>query len=161
MLPYIARQSEWQLVYVTGGVHYEAIREAAQHRQVVDDECVKIVPFVYDMPALLQHTDLMVGRSGATAMAEVLALGIPCVYIPSPYVTNNHQEKNAELMVGKGAAEMIRERDLTGQGLYDTIDSLVRDANRLNQMGERARELGKPNSAEVYYQTLQALLRQR
>jgi len=159
MLDDVAKQKEFQLVYVTGQVHYDKIKAEIDSRGLADNKGIIVVPFVYDMPALLQHTDMMVGRSGATTMAEVLALGVPALYIPSPYVTNNHQEKNAVWMVEKGAGLMLKEQGLTGRALYDTIDGLVTDRERLSAMQNAARELGRPDAAKTYYQTLQALAR--
>ena len=63
---------------------------------------VKVVPYIEDMPDKLPHVDALVSRAGATTIAEVTALGIPTILIPSPYVTANHQVKNAEALVKRG-----------------------------------------------------------
>lgn len=63
---------------------------------------VRIVPYIHDMPKLFKRTDLIVSRSGATTLTEVMVLGLPSILIPSPYVTNNHQQKNAESLLKTG-----------------------------------------------------------
>ncbi len=84
--------SHFQTLFVTGRVHYDAVIKAAG---AVPDN-VKIVPYVDDMPAILPDLTLVIGRSGATSLAELTALGVPAVLIPSPNVTGNHQFINAQ-----------------------------------------------------------------
>lgn len=64
---------------------------------------VRIEPYIADMP-ILPEVASIVGRAGATSLAEITALGIPTILIPSPYVTNDHQTKNAMSLVNKDAA---------------------------------------------------------
>ena len=68
-------------------------------------ENVVIKPFIHNMPEILAGTDLTVASAGATTLAELTSLGIPSILIPSPYVTNNHQEKNATALSDHHAAK--------------------------------------------------------
>ena len=70
------------------------------------------VPFIYEMPSLMKATDLMVTRAGASTMSEILVLDVPAIFVPSPYVTNNHQYKNAMDLVNQNAALILEEKDL-------------------------------------------------
>lgn len=72
----------------------------------------------------------MICRAGATTLAEVTALGIPSILIPSPYVANNHQFYNANVLVEKGAALMIEEKDLNASTLNKSIIELFMDPKR-------------------------------
>lgn len=80
-------------------------------------ENVIIKPFVHNMPEVLAGIDLAVSRAGATSLAELTSLGVPSILIPSPYVTNNHQEKNARALSDHGAAELLLESDLSSENL--------------------------------------------
>ena len=86
------------------------------------------------MPEILAGTDLTVARAGATTLAELTSLGIPSILIPSPYVTNNHQEKNATALSDHYAAKILLEKDLSGQKLVEEIDRILLDENQLQEM---------------------------
>ena len=98
---------------VTGRDYY---RENAERLAGMSDEGFEIIPFVTDLPELMLKARLVVSRAGATTIAEITALEKVCLLIPSPYVTGNHQEKNALALASRGAAVMIRETELNGEG---------------------------------------------
>ena len=91
--------------------------------------------------------DGMICRAGATTIAELTALGIPAILIPSPYVANNHQFYNASQLVDRGAAYMIEEKDLNAENLHRSIESLFMNAEEMQKVSEQAKALGKPNAA--------------
>ncbi|MFS8513018.1 MAG: undecaprenyldiphospho-muramoylpentapeptide beta-N-acetylglucosaminyltransferase, partial [Planifilum fulgidum] len=122
-------------------------------------ENLRVVPFIYDMPDVLAATSLAVGRAGASTLAELTALGIPSILIPSPYVTNNHQEANARWLEGQGAARVILERECTGDRLWEEISGLMKDSLKLRSMGDKARNLGRPKAAEVLVDELERICR--
>jgi undecaprenyldiphospho-muramoylpentapeptide beta-N-acetylglucosaminyltransferase len=104
------------------------------------------VPYLYDMPAALAASDLVVGRAGALSIAEITARGLPAILIPYPYAAENHQEKNARVLEAAGAARVILDRELNAARLYDEIASLLADDERLAAMAEASRKLGKPDA---------------
>ena len=93
---------------------------------------VVVKPFVHNMPQVLAGTDLTVARAGATTLAELTSLGIPSILIPSPYVTNNHQEKNARSLSDHGAAKLFLEKDLKGM-LLEEIDQILLNEQKLKK----------------------------
>lgn len=107
---------------------------------------VLIVPYLYDMPAALAASDLVVGRAGAISIAEVTARGLPAVLIPYPFAAENHQEKNARVLERAGAARVILDRDLNGEALYRTVSELLGDEAALRSMAQASRSLGKPGA---------------
>ena len=123
-----------------------------------ENENVKIIPYVDDMPSLMHATDLIVSRAGASTLAELTALGVPAILIPSPYVAANHQEYNARELENNHAAKMILEKDLTGEKLISTIDSVINDQTALQILTENAKKLGKPNAVEDMYQEIISML---
>lgn len=133
-------QQPVNVLYVTGNVHYEAVVAEAKPAGNVH-----ILPYVYDMPALLACATLVVSRAGASTISELTALGLPSILIPSPYVTADHQTKNASALVESGAAVLIREADLTGKTLVEKIQHVLENEQ---QMAEASKRLGFPQAAE-------------
>ena len=108
---------------------------------------IKMVPLIDDMLSVLKKTDLIVTRAGASTIAEITAIGVPAIMIPSPHVTHNHQEKNANVLGDNGSAVVIKEKELTSDKLMSTIDSLIKDDKKLKEMKESSKKLGVRDSA--------------
>lgn len=146
----------YEILYVTGEVHYDKVMEAVKQKGNPSNVIIK--PFIHNMPEVLTGVDLVVSRAGATTLAELTALGKPSVLIPSPYVTNNHQEKNARSVVDKGAAKMLLEKDLTAETLIRDIDEILLDAQTLQNMKLAAGQLGIPDAANKLYEVMNKLV---
>ena len=115
--------------------------------------------YIYDMPQVLAAADLIICRAGAATIAEVCASGTPCIMVPSPNVTGNHQEKNARVLERSGAAAVVREADCDGKSLYETAKSILSDAGRMRAMRASARDMAVVDAAERIYQTALDLAR--
>jgi UDP-N-acetylglucosamine--N-acetylmuramyl-(pentapeptide) pyrophosphoryl-undecaprenol N-acetylglucosamine transferase len=146
LLPMMREEPDIHFVYVTGDVHYETISSQLQEKHALPSN-VTLLPYVHNMPDLLAATHVIVNRAGASTLAELTALGVPAILVPSPYVTNNHQEKNARGLEKKGAAIVILERELTGESLHRALVSLLRDPERWHTMREQSLKLGQPDAA--------------
>ncbi|MBT2756108.1 undecaprenyldiphospho-muramoylpentapeptide beta-N-acetylglucosaminyltransferase [Mesobacillus foraminis] len=147
----------YQVLYVTGDVHYDEVKKEVE--LIGNPENVIIKPFIHNMPEVLAGIDLTVARAGATTLAELTSLGIPSILIPSPYVTDNHQEKNARALSDHEAAVLLLEKDLTGPKLVEHIDSILTDGDRLKQMKAASKELGIPDAAARMYRLLRELVK--
>lgn len=146
IVPDIVKQSSFHVVYVTGEVHYESVRERIG-RVTGGRDALIVRPYIYNMPEVLAASSLVISRAGASTLAELTALGIPSILIPSPYVTNNHQEKNARWMEKQGASVVISEKDLRGEALWRTMTRIMHDPVKREQMGNAALRLGRPAAA--------------
>ena len=111
------------------------------------DDHIRIVDYV-DGKKLLKGCQLAVVRAGATTIAELCAIGTASILIPSPYVPNNHQYYNALELSKEGAGVLIEEKDLTAEKLADTVNSLMKDNDRILEMKTNARNLGRTDAAE-------------
>lgn len=138
--------ADYEVVFVTGDKHFEAIKGRIEDVDQLKN--VHILPFINNMPQYLVNMDLFVGRSGATFLAEVTALGVPCILIPSPYVTANHQEFNARSLTDHGGGILLLERELTGQRLYNEIDRVMKDEQLRLNMQNTSKQLGIPDAAQ-------------
>lgn len=148
---------DYQLILVTGQTHYEKIKTQID-TLAIDTKNISVVPYVSDMPALFRKIALVACRSGATTLTELTALGIPSILIPSPYVTDNHQLKNAESLANNDAAVIIEEKDLTGEELFSQLDALLSDEAKRNVMSKQAKELGVPDAADRLWAMVQSIV---
>ncbi|HSW36224.1 MAG TPA: undecaprenyldiphospho-muramoylpentapeptide beta-N-acetylglucosaminyltransferase [Candidatus Limnocylindrales bacterium] len=142
------------LIYVTGDDYYQTVRGALG--QIPDN--VKLFPYLEEMPMALAAADLAVTRSGATTLAEVTALGVPVLLIPSPNVVNNHQYHNARLLSDAGAAVLIDEKELDHTRLQTEINRLLSDPILLDEMSRQSKAMGVPDAARRLYQCMQAVI---
>ena len=78
--------------------------------------------------------DLILCRAGASTLSELSYMGKPVIIVPSPNVTDNHQEKNARVLADRGGAVLLLEKDCTAQTLYDTVKALLADQKRRDTM---------------------------
>jgi UDP-N-acetylglucosamine--N-acetylmuramyl-(pentapeptide) pyrophosphoryl-undecaprenol N-acetylglucosamine transferase len=124
-----------QVRHQTGERGLEAARAAYADARVE----AEVLPFIDDMAEALSWADLAVCRAGAMTIAELQAAGLGAIFVPLAVATDDHQTKNAEVMVRSGAARVIQERDLTPERLGEAISELVADRPRLLKMAEAAR----------------------
>jgi UDP-N-acetylglucosamine--N-acetylmuramyl-(pentapeptide) pyrophosphoryl-undecaprenol N-acetylglucosamine transferase len=103
--------------------------------------------FLDDMPRRFEAADLILSRSGASSVAELAAAGKPSLLIPFPQAADDHQRKNAEVLVQANAAVMLIEAELTAEILSSTVIALLRDRERLQAMSEKARTLAHPDAS--------------
>ena len=107
----------------------------------------RVEPYLFAMEREIAAADVVVCRAGATTLAELTAAGRPSILVPLPTATDDHQRKNAEVLVRAGAAEVVEQTDLTGEVLAGRIVALLADRERLSGMAGAARRLARPNAA--------------
>ncbi|MCL1790647.1 MAG: undecaprenyldiphospho-muramoylpentapeptide beta-N-acetylglucosaminyltransferase [Peptococcaceae bacterium] len=135
----LREREDVQLIWATGTLDYED--SMAELRQLGVDPHKSgwhVAAYIENMPHALAAADLCVCRAGATTLAELSAAGLPCILIPYPFASENHQEFNARAMVDAGAARMILDKEMTGEGLWQEMESLLDNAFMLKEMGIRA-----------------------
>jgi len=103
--------------------------------------------YINDMPSIMREADIILSRSGASTIAELTALGKPAILIPSPNVTENHQEENARQLQKAGGAVMILEKDCTGDTLFETVASLLNSKDELEKMSKAQKSLSISDAA--------------
>lgn len=108
-------------------------------------------PYIYDMSRVMAAADLVLCRAGASTLSELAMMGKPAVLVPSPNVTNNHQEKNARALERAGAAVVALEQEVDGAGLFRQAKALLDDRAALAEMGRRARSLAKYDALDRIY----------
>ena len=111
-------------------------------------DAITMQEYIYNMPTVMAAADIFISRAGASSCNEIAASGTPCILIPSPNVTDNHQEKNARALEKEGAALVLLEKDCTAQVLLEQIQSLLADRQRYDRMAKALQSMVVPDSAE-------------
>ncbi len=144
----------YEIMFVTGKDSYEDIK------QMNFPKNVKVVPYIENMIRLMKKTDLMVTRAGASTISEAIALQIPCIFIPSPYVPNNHQYINALDLVNKDAAVLIEEKNLKSEKLVKMIDEIIDNEETINKYKKNLEKLDIKNSATKIYDLIKQIVKE-
>lgn len=146
------KNKDYSVIFVTGATYYEKVKDVKIPKNV------KVLPFIYEMPSVMKITDLMVTRAGASTMSEITALEVPSIFIPSPYVTNNHQYKNAMDLVNNDAGIILEEKDLTENTLISLIDKTINDKEKLLSMKKKLSKIAVKDSSSRIYNILKELI---
>ena len=103
-------------------------------------------------------SDILVCRSGAVTIAEISVIGKPAIFIPLPNVSNDHQTYNAKVLENVKSAKIIKNDELTGKKLNDTIKSMISDKSKLKIMGENAKKIAINDVEDRIYNEIKKLL---
>ena len=146
-------------IHATGSFGKEWMPKRVKDNGVDWENCpeIDIREYIYDMPVLLNAADVVIGRAGSGTCNELGATGAPCILVPSPNVTNNHQEKNARVLADRGGAVLLLEKECTPQRLYSEIKDLLADGERRGRMSAALRSMVQRNSAERMCDIIQEL----
>lgn len=154
------RQSDIQLIHVTGKRHYDGFIKALKENSIHNiSKSINVLEYLYDMPDAMSVADLIITSPGAITIAEFTAVGTPTILIPKAYTTENHQEHNARALEKKGASVVILEKELNGDILYKNIHNLLKDENKLDSMAKSSKELGKKESVDDIYNMIRKLIK--
>ena len=120
----------------------------------VDATRVRVVPFIADMPSAIGWSDVVISRSGASAVSEICAIGRASILIPYPYAAGAHQLKNARALASNAAAICIEPAAANLQSVSDCLVLLQQDRGILRKMGQAAQQWGRPDAALAIAQDL-------
>lgn len=137
-------------IHATGSFGWEWMPGLVKEKGVdlANTPQIEMLEYFYNMPTLMAAADVIISRAGASTCNEIGAAGLPCILIPSPNVTNNHQEKNARVLESRGGAVVIVEKDCSAEKVYEEIKSLLADPDRRAEMGKNLRQMVTMDSAE-------------
>jgi UDP-N-acetylglucosamine--N-acetylmuramyl-(pentapeptide) pyrophosphoryl-undecaprenol N-acetylglucosamine transferase len=146
------------ILHITGPRGYDEFSEANKSICMDNHGNITAVPYLYNMPEALAAADLVICRAGAATLAELTARGLPGILIPYPYASENHQEHNARALVKRDAAEMILDRELSGEALYEKVKELLANPSRLNKMSEASKKQGHPTALEEILDCIEEII---
>ena len=142
----------FEVLFVTGKSLYEDVIKNKFPSNV------RVVPYVDNLTGLMKKTDLIVSRAGASTISEIVALGLPSILIPSPYVADNHQYKNAIDLVNNECAHIIEEKDLRGNILIEEIDNILNNSDEIKKLKNNLEKIAVNNSASLIYENIKELV---
>jgi len=146
------------ILHQAGARHAEAALAAYQASGAPSGHW-QVHAFLDDMPHRFEAADLILSRSGASTVAELCAAGKPSLLVPFPQAADDHQRKNAEVLVEAGAAEMLLERELTPERLQQTLILLLGDRPGLERMSGQARKLALPDATSRIASLVEAIMK--
>ncbi|MGB0588265.1 MAG: undecaprenyldiphospho-muramoylpentapeptide beta-N-acetylglucosaminyltransferase [Myxococcota bacterium] len=121
-------------------------------------EAVTVLPYIEDMPTAYANADVAISRAGALTVAELTAVGLPCLLVPFPFAADNHQEANAKVLVDAGAARMMTQADWQPESAVAWLGELAADRARLQTMSNAARSAAQPEAASAVVDDLETML---
>ena len=141
----------YQVIYATGSSNYELVKQT-----IPEPAYLKIFERINGIE-VMANADLLVSRAGATTLAEVTALGVAAILIPSPYVPNNHQFYNGMALCKQNAAMMIEEKDLSVPELKLRIAELLMDDDKRQMLAENAGKMANRQVLEDIIKEIEKL----
>lgn len=147
------KNKNYQVLVITGRSYYD------QYKSLNLPENVKISPGLdSDFLALLKDSDLIVSRAGASTIAEVTAIGLPAILVPSPYVAHNHQYMNAKELEDNGACRIVSEDEFSKETITSAIDEILNNSEVYDKMHEASCKFGINDSATRIYNEIRKLV---
>ncbi|MGH9469851.1 MAG: UDP-N-acetylglucosamine--N-acetylmuramyl-(pentapeptide) pyrophosphoryl-undecaprenol N-acetylglucosamine transferase, partial [Terriglobia bacterium] len=132
-----------RIVHQTGERDFARVSQACHEAGVA----ARVHPFIEDVPRAFAQADLVVCRSGASTVAELMAAGKASLLIPFPAATDDHQLANARVLERGGAARVLVQKDLDGKSLLENIAALLSRPEALAEMDRCARAMARPEAA--------------
>lgn len=146
-------------VHATGSAAFQWLPKMAREQgAVLQGGMVEVTEYIYDMASYMAAADLVICRAGAATIGELCALGRASIMVPSPYVAENHQEKNARALEHAGACEVLLEQEATPEKLLNMTERLLADNEKREAMGKAAAKLAQLDAGEKIYQEILTVL---
>ncbi|MCI8808723.1 MAG: undecaprenyldiphospho-muramoylpentapeptide beta-N-acetylglucosaminyltransferase [Oscillibacter sp.] len=156
-----AAKEPFHHIHGAGKQDYPLMLELLREKgiRLEDHPALQLREYIYDMAPVMRAADLVISRAGASTISELTALGVPALIVPSPYVTNNHQEKNARALEEAGGAVVVLEADSSGPALFQAASGILHDDARRLEMENAMSQIGVRNASERIYQTILEILK--
>lgn len=148
-----------EVIHVTGKRDYEDICAFAKQKGYGENKYLHLLPYGYHMEHYLAAGDFVIGRAGASFLAEITAIGLPSILIPYPYAVYNHQEANAQVVAQENGAVLLLEKELTAEKLAKETLAILKDKEKLAEMGKCAWACGNRHAIQDILQQIQLLLK--
>jgi UDP-N-acetylglucosamine--N-acetylmuramyl-(pentapeptide) pyrophosphoryl-undecaprenol N-acetylglucosamine transferase len=154
----IAKELTWleaqnvQVIWQCGKFYFE------EYRHYGDRDSVQVLSFIDRMDLVYAAADVVISRSGASSVSELCIVGKPVVFIPSPNVAEDHQTKNAQAIVDKGGAILMKEAQLDTQ-FQPVFEDLLNNTEKQQKLSESIKKLAKVNATNDIVEEIVKLLK--
>lgn len=145
----LVRFPDWQKnflwVHQTGPLDFAQVKTEYEKHHITN---VEVYDFLHDMPERYAWADFIVSRAGTGTISEVAACAKAALFIPLPTAADDHQTKNAEVLVGEGAAFLMDQRKFNAQTFCSYLDEMRLDSDKRIRMGQKAKVFYQPDAAK-------------
>lgn len=149
MLPLMQGQKDFCMIHATGSHYHASVTERLQAKGINPVDCgVELREYIFDSARVLCAADLVLCRAGASTLSELSSIGKPALIVPSPNVTNHHQERNARLIERAGGARVLLEGEFDEESFLKEIRSLLCHPDQLEQMSQAMMSLSVADALE-------------
>lgn len=149
MIPMLDGRQGFRLMHAAGSRYYAGMAEKlGETAPDMEEHGVELREYIYDMPRVMTAADLVMCRAGASTISELCYMGKPVIIVPSPNVTNNHQEKNARVLEEAGGAKVLLEGEFDAQSLLADVKELLSDDEKLSAMSTAMTSLAAEDATE-------------
>lgn len=148
-LPYF-KQEGIQLLWQCGRLYIDRYKD-------FQSENVQLHDFISKMPEAYAAANVVISRAGAGAVSELMLVGKPAIFIPSPNVAEDHQTKNATSVVAMGAGAMIEESVLNKR-FKNVFEGLFKDEEQQKKMAKAMAKAAKPLATQTIVETIDKIL---
>lgn len=155
----ILSRAHVRVLHAAGKRDYHRTVDNLENSGAGNCDRIKLVDYIYDMPVQMAAADLVISRAGAMSISELALMGKAAILVPSPYVAEQHQLKNAMALVKEDAGVCVEEKTLTDGALTRAVETLLADPARCAAMGKNIRvKFACPEANEAIYRELMALM---
>lgn len=147
-------QENIQVLWQTGKLYYQSMAASA----AASKKNIVVMDFIQDMAAAYAAADLVISRAGALAISELCLVGKPVVLVPSPYVAEDHQTKNAMALVNKGAARLVKDSEAMNT-LVPEVLNLLRQPEVCSALSASIRSMGRPAATQQIVEEIVQLIK--
>ncbi len=149
MLPLMTGQRDFYMLHSTGSYYHGNVTEKLEKEGILPADCnAELREYIYDTARVLSAADLVLCRAGASTLAELSSIGKPALIVPSPNVTNHHQEKNARLIERAGGAKVMLEGEFDEKSFLAEIRNLLDNRQKLEEMADAMAALAVPDALD-------------
>lgn len=161
MLPLLQGQKHFRMIHSVGSRDYREFQRTLAERKLDPAACrVDAREYIFDMPQVMAAADLILCRAGASTLAELTYMGKPVLIVPSPNVTDNHQEKNARVLEKAGGAKVFLEGQFDAKSLLAEIERLLQNPEELMSMSKAMASLSVPDATDKIVDKVLSLVNQ-
>ena len=154
MILQMGNNPDFHLIHVTGNKYYDNFTPK-------NSADVEVYPYITDIAKYMIASDLVICRAGASTISELTYIGKPCILVPSPNVTENHQEKNARVLEKNGAARVLLESDFNSNTLLELIKEILNDSELQKNMAESSKSFSNDSACDDIVSHILSLIKDR
>lgn len=148
------------LIHQTGDKDYEIFKEVQSRLGEREQRCYFVLPYIKasEVGWVFKKASLVVSRAGANTLSELAVLGKPALFIPIPWSYQDEQTKNAQLLLAAGTAEILAQKELSGESLLQKVDLMMSRLDDYQKGASKAKALVPLNGAENLVNEIERLL---